>query len=447
MARKLQSRRMWRNTVGRPLQTSLRQFLRDTGGATAIIFTMLFPVLVVGMGLGAEAGYQYMSQRKLQHAADVSAHAAGARKRAGDSLEQIEAAALHIATQSGFLPEMGTMIVNIPPQSGADVGNHNSVEVLLTLTQPRFFSALISDQPVDMQGRAVARVTETGSAACILALSRTDPGAITVTGSTTVILDGCDIASNSNTQDSLLMSGTSATLNMNCGYVVGQAVTTSGLSIGCDQIREFAPVIRDPYADIEEPEAVGACRNRNQGSPNSTTTLTATENHPSGVKSMRFCNGLDLKGNVTFAPGLYIIEGGDFTVNSGNVDSSSAASLGGDGVTFFLTKGARLRLASNSTLNFAAPTTGPFAGISFFGGRSESGVVNRLNGSFGSTLQGAIYMPASEVEFTGNSKVNSGCTQVIGHKVTFTGNSSLRSNCASSGTRRINTNETVRLVE
>lgn len=447
MAREFHACFGWRKTATGGVQPSYARFLHDTGGAAAILFTMLFPVLVLGMGLGAEAGFQYMSQRKLQHAADVAAHAAGARKRAGDSLEQIEAAALHIATQSGFLPDMGTITVNIPPQSGGDSGNPNSVEVLLTLTHPRYFSALISDQPVDMQGRAVARVTESGSAACILALSPTDAGAITVTGSTTVMLDGCDIASNSNAQDSLLMSGTSATLDMNCGYVVGQAVTTSGLSIDCEQIREFAPVIRDPYADVEEPEAVGTCQNRNQGSPNRSTTLTASENHPSGVKSMRFCNGLDLKGDVTFGPGLYIIEAGDFTVNSGNVDSSSAASLGGEGVVFYLTGGARLRFASNSTLNFAAPSTGPFAGISFFGSRQASGVVNRINGSFGSTLQGAIYMPASEVEFTGNSRLNSGCTQVIGNKVTFTGNSSLRSQCAASGTRQIRTNETVRLVE
>ncbi|WP_162300855.1 pilus assembly protein TadG-related protein [Alkalilacustris brevis] len=423
------------------------RFLRDTGGGAAVLFAVLFPVLVLGMGLGAEAGYQYMSQRKLQHAADVTAHAAGARKRAGDTTAEIEAAALHVATQAGFRLDMGTMTINMPPQSGGDAGNPNSVEVLLTLSQPRYFSALVSDRPVDMQGRAVARVTKTGSAACVLALSQTGAGAITVTGSTNVALDGCDVASNSNASDSLLMSGSSAALDLDCGYVVGQAVTTSGLKIDCGQVREFAPVVRDPYDSVAEPAAVGTCRNRNVGSPNSSTTLTPTENHPSGVKSMRFCSGIDAKGNVTFGPGLYIIEGGDFTINSGNVDSSGTASLAGEGVTFYFTGGARLRLGSNGVLDFEAPKTGPFAGITFFGSRDASGITHRVNGASGSTLQGAVYLPASHIELTGNSRVNSGCTQVIGHRVTFTGNSTLRSSCENSGTREILTNESVRLVE
>lgn len=422
-------------------------FWRDTGGGVAVLFAVLFPVLLLGMGLGAEAGYQYMSQRKLQHAADVTAYAAGARKRAGDSAAEIRAAALHVATRAGFRPDMGMMTINIPPQSGADAGNPNSVEVLLTLSQPRYFSALVSNQPLDMQGRAVARVAKTGSTACVLALSPTGMGAITVTGATSVALDGCDIAANSNASDALLMSGSSATLDLDCAYVVGQAVTTAGLNIGCGQVREFAPIVRDPYDSIAEPAAVGTCRNRNVGSPNSSTTLTPTENHPSGVKSMRFCGGLDAKGNVTFGPGLYIIEGGDFTINSGNVDSSGTASLAGEGVTFYFTGGGRLRLGSNGLLNFEAPKTGPFAGIAFFGSRSQSGITHRINGASGSTLQGAVYLPASQVELTGNSRVSSGCTQVIGHHVTFTGNSTLRAACENSGTRDILTNESVRLVE
>ena len=424
-----------------------RRFLRNTSGATAVLFAILFPVLVLGMGLGTEAGYQYMSQRKLQHAADVAAHAAGARKRAGDTDEEIKAAALHIATQSGYLGGADDIIVNMPPKTGQFAGDSDSVEVILPLTQPRYFSAIVISEPVNMQGRAVARITDSGSVACILALSPNSSGAITVTGSTSVSLEGCDIASNSNAPDSLLMDGNGAKLDVNCSFVVGQSVTTRGLSIGCGEVQEFAPAVRDPYADLEEPSAQGECVSGDQGRPNTTTTLTATETHPSGVKSMRFCNGLDLKGDVTFAPGLYIIENGDFTVNNGTVSSTDETLLDGEGVTFYLTNGAQMRLASNSTLNFAAPTSGPFGGIAFFGSRNATGITHRINGTSGSILQGALYMPASNVEFTGNANMTSGCTQVIGQKVTFTGNSDLRSDCTNSGTRQIRTNEVVRVVE
>ncbi|TVP99910.1 MAG: pilus assembly protein [Roseinatronobacter sp.] len=423
------------------------RFLRNTSGATAVLFAILFPVLVLGMGLGTEAGYQYMSQRKLQHAADVAAHAAGARLRAGDEKVDIDAAALHVAIQSGYLGGAGDIVVNIPPKSGQFTDDENSVEVILPLTQPRYFSALVSSDPVNMRGRAVARITESGSVACILALSRNSPRAITVSGSTSVALEGCDIASNSSAPDALYMSGNGATLDVNCAYVVGEANTTAGLNTVCEEVQTFAPVVRDPYADLVEPSAEGACQDSNQGSNNSATTITAVETHPSGVKSMRFCSGLNLRGDVTFAPGLYIIEGGDFTVNNGTVTSTDENILDGEGVTFYLAPNARIRLASNSTLNFAAPTTGPFAGIAFFGSRSATGVTHRMNGTSGSSLQGALYMPASEVEFSGNTKLTTGCTQVIGYKVTFTGNSDLRSDCSNLGTRQIKTKEVVRVVE
>jgi len=423
------------------------RFLRNTSGATAVLFAILFPVLVLGMGLGTEAGYQYMSQRKLQHAADVAAHAAGARKRAGDTDEEIKAAALHIATQSGYLGGADDIIVNMPPKSGQFTDDSDSVEVILPLTQQRYFSALVSSDPVNMRGRAVARITDSGSVACILALSPNSPRAITVTGSTSVALEGCDIASNSNAPDALYMSGNGATLDVNCAYVVGQAATTERLTIDCGEVQTFAPVVRDPYADLVEPSAQGKCEDSKQGSNNSATTITATESHPSGVKSMRFCKGLDLRGDVTFAPGLYIIEDGDFTVNNGTITSTDENILDGEGVTFYLAHDARIRLASNSTLNFAAPTTGPFAGIAFFGSRSATGVTHLMNGTSGSSLQGALYMPASEVEFSGNTKLTTGCTQVIGYKVTFTGNSDLRSDCTNLGTRQIKTKEVVRVVE
>lgn len=74
--------------------------------------------MIGGMGLGAESGYWYLTQRKLQHAADVSAHAGAVRKRAGDDNAQIKAAAEHIAAASG----VKKIVVNNPSTSGAFAG-------------------------------------------------------------------------------------------------------------------------------------------------------------------------------------------------------------------------------------------------------------------------------------------------------------------------------------
>jgi Flp pilus assembly protein TadG len=425
-----------------------RRFVADCSGATAIMLGAAFPVFVLSMGIGAETGYQYMTQRKLQHAADLAAHAGATRLRAGDTLAEISAAATHVAAEGGYRPLTGTITVNTPPQSGAAQGSRQSVEVILRQTQPRYFSRLISNDPVLIDARAVARVTDTGGVACVLALAPATGGAVTVSGSTSVGLNGCDIASNSRAANALLMSGSSAALSANCVHTVGQAVVTNQLALtGCPSVREFAPVMRDPYGTVAEPIAEGPCRARNQGSPNTNTVLTPTYAHPSGVKSMRFCNGLDLKGNVTLAPGLYIIEGGDVRINSGNIDSSGITTLSGEGVTFYLTGTGRMNLAGNGVLRLDAPTSGPFSGLLVFSSRSQSGMSHRVTGASGSTIQGAVYAPASEIQMTGNSKSTGGCTQIIGNTVVFTGNSTLRSSCDNSGTSAIRTNEIITIIE
>lgn len=433
----------------RLLHSPLLALKRDEAGSIAILAALVMPMVIGGLGLGAETGYWYLTQRKLQHAVDVSAHAAAIRKRAGDTKAKMDAAALNIATRSGYSPSVGTIVVNAPPLAGAKAGSADSVEVVLTHVQSRLLSAIFSSTSVTIRTRAVASVIPSASKACVLALAPTASGAVTVTGSTVVKLNGCDIASNSNAANSLLMSGSGAALTTGCAYAVGQAVTTAQLTLTqCAAVKEFAPVVRDPYASVAEPALVGACNNANVGTPNGNPiTLTPTNNHPSGVKSMRFCNGLDLKGVVNFSPGLYIIEGGDLRINGGDANASSLVQLAGAGVTFYFASGTSMKLNSKATLNLTAPTSGPYSGILFFASRSSTGVTQQVNGSSSSVLQGAVYMPASPILLNGNSAATGGCTQAIGYTVTFSGNSTFGSTCAGSGTTAIESNSTVAIVE
>lgn len=429
------------------MPTRLYRSCADTCGAVAVVAAIVFPVVVAGLGLGIETGYWYMTQRKLQHAADLSAHAASARNRAGDAVAEIRVAALNVASNSGFLPEIGTISVNTPPTSGGYAGDPDAVEVILTETQTRWFTAVFTDGPLVIRARAVTRL-EGGAEACVLALSPTADGAVTVSGSTNVTLDGCDVASNSVSASAFLMSGSNASMTTDCVHAVGQASVSSGLSLtGCSDVHVNAPVVRDPYRGVAEPEQVGSCQNSSVGNPTQETTITPSYNHPSGIKSMRFCKGLDIKGKVTFKPGLYIVEGGTFTINGGNLEATSAAEILGEGVTFYLSKTANLKLNGNVTLQLSAPTNGPFAGILFFGTRDAGGVSQVINGTSGSTLQGAIYAPASDIAVKGNSTTSDGCTQVIGSTVTMTGNSTLRSSCENAGTNTILANEGIKIVE
>jgi hypothetical protein len=424
----------------RRLVARARDLCADKSGAAAVVAAIVFPIVIGGLGLGAETGYWYLSQRKLQHAADVSAHAAGVRLRAGDGTTQINAAALNIATASGLSGSVGSIVVNAPPLSGAKAGEADSVEVILTEVHPRLFSSVFSSQPVTIKGRAVASIVANAKA-CVLALSPTASGAITVSGSANVVLAGCDVASNSNASDSFLMSGAAASLSAGCVDAVGGAVANSKLTLTqCPAVKALAPAVRDPYAAVTEPSAIGPCHDNKVGASQASTTLTPTDNQPSGIKSMRFCNGLNAKGTVTFSPGLYIIENGNFSIGG-------RSQITGAGVTFYFVNGGTLKLAGNASLTLSAPTDGPLSGILYFGSRTSAGANPKITGTSASTLRGAIYMPASDIAFAGNSSTTNGCTQVIARTVTFTGSSSLGSSCAGSGTSTIATNETVQIVE
>ncbi len=422
----------------RLLSGRFRALRSDDSGAAVIIAAVIFPVLIGAMGLGTEAGYWYLTQRKLQHAADVAAHAAAVRKRAGDTKSGMLAAATHVARESG-LPATGAIAVNSPPTSGALAGNGNGVEVVLTETQPLLLSSVFLSEPVKVQARTVVRI-DANSHACVLALAPTAPAAVKVAGSSSVTLNGCDVASNSNASDALSMDG-SAKLTTDCAYTVGGAVTTSNLVLQkCGSVQTQAPKTIDPYADLEEPAASGTCHS--QSSFNADTTLTPThQSHPSGLPIMRFCSGLKVTGGtITLKPGLYIIEGGDLAVNAGTT-------ITGSDVTIYFTEKAGLKLNGGATINLSAPTTGPYSGLLFFGSRSSTVIANQVNGASGSTFDGAVYFPASGVEYAGRSGSTGGCTQIIGKTVTFTGNSEVKSDCQAKGARPILTDRSIKIVE
>lgn len=427
-----------RDLIGR----RFRALSTDTSGAAVVLMALMFPVVIGGMGLGAETGYWYMLQRDLQHAADVSAHAGGVRYRSGDTATGIRDSALDVAVKGGFKQADGTFTLNWPPASGSYAGNTHAVEVILTKQVPRLFSAIFNDGPVAMRARAVAFVT-LGSNACVLALAPSASGALSIGGSAAVNLVGCDAASNSLASDSLTVAG-SGSLSASCASAVGGAVANANVTLAdCDKIQQYGPVIPDPYRDVAQPTIPSTCNSssKNLGNPTTTTTVTPGPAQVSGVPVYRFCSGVTIKGTVNFQPGLYIISGGDLDANAG-------AQINGTGVTFFVTSPNKINLNGHAKLNLSAPTSGPYAGLLFFASRDGTNLDHKINGTAGSRTQGAIYAPTTSMEVSGNSTTGSGgCTQVVAYKINFTGNSGLGSDCSSAGTRDIKVNESVRLVE
>lgn len=404
-------------------------------GAVAVIVAILAPVLIGAMGLGAESGYWYLTERKLQNGADVAAHGAARMMAAGESGDSMQQTAAYLVAEAGIDVDP---VVNAPPTSGAYAGDDNAVEAVVTESVPRMFTAIYSSEPVPITARAVALI-EQGGTGCVLALSDVE-GAITVSGSSDSTLSLCDMVSNANGA-AFIMSGGGSSVSANCIQTVGTAQVTANLTVNCGQLRENAGAIADPFAGIEEPALTGACQSGSVGQNSQTTQVAAIEPHASGMPSRRYCDGLDLSGTVVFQPGLYMIEGGDFTVNSN-------AEISGAGVVFYLADGVNLHFNGTATMDLQAPTGGPYAGMLIFGSRDNVGGSHIINGNVGSILDGAIYAPTASLTVSGNAQgASGGCTQFVTGTVTFTGNGSINISCENAAGPAIVIPGSVALVE
>jgi hypothetical protein len=139
-------------------------------------------VLIGGMGLGAEVGYWYLTERKLQHAADVSAFGAAVRLSKGDETGILDEIALNIAQQSGFDGTRGKIEVHHPPVSGPECGrSRHGRGGADGGYRPGVFRVL--REPATCWSRpAVARITSTPNPACLIALAPSGAQSLSVTG-------------------------------------------------------------------------------------------------------------------------------------------------------------------------------------------------------------------------------------------------------------------------
>jgi hypothetical protein len=127
-----------------------------------------------------------------------------------------------------------------------------------------------------------------------------------------------------------------------------------------------------------------------------------------------YCGGLTI-GNTNgmtfnFSPGVYVLAGGGFVLNS-------QAQVSGSGVTFYNTSSAGwgcsqsysytpVTISGQVTANLSAPTSGSLDGILLFGNRAGCSTVgscvDQINGGSTAVLNGALYFASDEIEITGS---------------------------------------------
>jgi len=407
------------------MRDHLRRLLgsRGVGGNVAVIFAFALPVVVGGAGLGVETSLWYYSSLKLQAVADAAAYAGALEKIAGSDNPTIVAAATQSATSNDFVAP-GTIEVNTPPLSGPNTAK-KAVEVIVKHNLDRYFTAIFNSTPVPQRARAVALITD-ASKACVLALSPSAVQAALFSGNTTVNLTGCSVMSDSVAADAIRTQG-SATIKADCLITVGGMVLNNPVTTTCSSNLTKALPASDPYSSLPTPTGGNPCKSVN-GNKTTQTLQPGT-----------YCSGMDLKGNVTLQPGVYVVQGG-MKINANAV-------VAGSGVTIFMAGSNTVSMNGTATVTLSAPTSGTYSGVLFYGDRTGAAAQSTFNGTATSLLTGAIYFPRQQVNYLGNFSGNGGCTQVVADTIQWSGSTTIKQNCTSLGMKDIPATQSVQLVE
>ncbi len=441
--------------------TALRQLARlrrDERGNILIMAAFMLPVMVGAMALGGEMSYRYHQQRKIQHAADVAAHGAGVRAAYGDPKSTFEPIGQSLAIDAAWDQSGTYTLTDTGPTRGDYVGQATGpnggqlIEVVLTEIQPRMFSKIWNNSDITVEAFAVAEVQQARTA-CVLSLDPSAARAMEFSGSTSLTLAGCDIASNSDAVDSVYQGGSSS-VEADCINAVGYVDDSGGVSLSvteCVAARENQPPTSDPYKtvpDVDETQI--SCSNWNtvtSGPPKKPKNVNASEAYTDAgppawtTNAMRFCaQTVSMKGKVNFGPGIYIIDGVDMRINAN-------AEVTGTDVMFYLTNGGSVTINGSGQLQLTAMTSGPFAPILFYSDRNNSATSHQLNGNSSSYFEGVMYFPNGDLNYNGGAGISGACTQVIANTVTFTGNSDFRSDCTNYPFKDVVTSALVQLID
>ncbi len=415
----------------------------DRSGTVTVTIALALSALVGFAALGTEVAGWYVTKRTMQGAADSAAYSAAMAKATGASAAAYVSEANGVAANYSYVNGNNgvTVTVNSPPTSGNHTTDTGAVEVIITRSKPLVLANLFLGASPTLQARAVAAP---GASGCVLALDQSAVTDVTDNGNTVLNLNDCNIYVNSPATNALRLVG-GATINANAAYVHGNYTTSGQASLNTTAgTYTSAPVAQDPYADVQIPSYSGCNSNNYSLTGGKSQTFT-----PGSSGVWVFCGGFDVKGNssVTLQPGIYIIDGGSFSIAGGS-------SVSGSGVTIILTSSSgsgytTASIAGGALVDVTAPNSGSLAGLAFFQDRNApTSGSDSFTGGATQNVTGAIYFPNQNMTFAGGTTTGAKCTQLVALTLTFNGNATFNfgDDCAGTGVRGIGT-ALVRLVE
>jgi hypothetical protein len=229
----------------------------------------------------------------------------------------------------------------------------------------------------------------------IYVLNTSAAGSVSVSGNAGIAIPGT-LYVDSSSRTALTESG-KAQITAAGIQVVG-GVSTSGNATLSPAATTGAASVADPLSSLTGPGTSGLTNYGAASYSQGAHTLSP------GIYSQISASG---SASLTLNPGLYLIEGGGFTV-------TGQASVSGTGVTIYNTSRnypsntgsyGGITLSGNGTFSLTAPASGPYTGIVIFQARANTRAVS-LSSKAGTGLGGTVYAPEALVYLSGNATVN-----------------------------------------
>jgi len=390
------------------ISVPLHDYIEDDEGATSVIFAVSVPAILMSIIFMTEVGYWRNQKADLQSTADMAALAAAYEYMEEEHQPDSKRAAFADAMDNGFLPDIGVLTTNIPPISGAFIGEE-AVQVTIEQDLPTFLSGIFLSEPLRAEVTAVAKLGGASVKACVLSLAGSGAG-ISIGGSVSVSSDGCSLHSNSTSSPAFNVFG--------AAEITAACASSSGTTqIGGSKPKVFSDCptplsnqnqVVDPYADVDVPDDIetAPCQSPTTSGNGNNQTLSFPN---AAGRVVKICdNKIDIRNNVDLEPGTYVIDGSELKFGNNGF-------ISGDDVTLIFMNDAEIsNVNGGNGFDLAAPNTGPYAGIAMYADRhTMDNEAWKFNGNADMSIYGAIYLPTLDIEYVGGAGTNATASFVV----------------------------------
>jgi len=352
----------------------------ESGQVLPLIAICLAALMGFG-GMAVDAGYWRYTQREQQSATDAAALGGAQQLIYSGCPNPIAAktAGQKDASNNGFTDGTNgvTVTVNNPPSSGNFTSNNCAVNATINSSKvATFFTRLFGQSVMAATTQATAAVVADGSG-CIYMLG---------TGQNTNF-NGANMQAS---KCSIMLNGSAnfngATVDAAAIGEVNYSGSNNGGTFGGATPAQMLPVA-DPCPEI------ASCAALTNNPPSTSPCNGAYAGN--GILPPGCYNNLNLHGqNVTLQPtstnSTFVFEGSS---------NFNGASIAGTGVTIYIPAGASTNFNKVNALTLSAPTTGSYAGVTYY---QVSGNSNTVNFNSSSTnVSGMLYAPSAQINYNG----------------------------------------------